>query len=524
MSFESLSYRYTFEIEGVPDRWTPLIHLYDPDLPLFPIYYFHAVPEKEKTRRPESRNRVYGYVESVFHETGDILQVRVVTNKDLNDNRNTRFRDAAEEEVRQRIGARDAVTVDEIRNAFTSLSSKTEKVIEEIWDRVIKNPYGNRLPFGRLWDEVLGLARFVASWNSPSGRKGELIQTHYFASRFGEKIQISSNLPQVDFYLLPTVQEIFDDSDPLGDFEKFGNLVTFVRKFTSRYCSPLDVDGLKLTRFNKPVNGKFDSSIIKSLFEALRLPRAEHRAAMECFNAFDKGPQRTLIYIMLLNDLRFGKLDPASISSKQMGSIYTGMKGTYHSPKAIAIYSQQCFANKEAMPVDTWIQTFMKWPLSVYPAKRGEHIDYIFSAGKNLGELERLLWYTSQARKVHSSACDDALWCMKYNSESSPRGPNPLSCNICYRSIRDVCPAYEKIKKNKVSFNSPEFGCDFTVFTSEGNNDSHGQSFVSCKGNSVYGNILDDFSVADQPDGFYSYPAAKHSGEPITVEDFVNIY
>jgi hypothetical protein len=45
MAFESLAYRYTFEIVSFPERWLPLIHLYDPDLPLFPIYYYHVLNE-----------------------------------------------------------------------------------------------------------------------------------------------------------------------------------------------------------------------------------------------------------------------------------------------------------------------------------------------------------------------------------------------------------------------------------------------------------------------------------------------
>jgi hypothetical protein len=40
--------------------------------------------------------------------------------------------------------------------------------LAEVWERVVSNHYDGKLPFGRLWDEVLGLARWVASWNSPS--------------------------------------------------------------------------------------------------------------------------------------------------------------------------------------------------------------------------------------------------------------------------------------------------------------------------------------------------------------------
>lgn len=524
MTLESLSYRHTYTIDGVPDRWIPLIHLYDPDLPLFPIYYFHTVPRKLRTSRPENRNRVYGYVESVFPHEGNHLQIRIITNKNLDDDINREFREAAIEEIRERIGIREPVTKKDVEGIFSEISPDADEVVKEIWERVVKEAYGNTLPFGRLWDEVLGLARFVASWDSPSGRKGELIQTHYFASRFGEKIQISSNLPQIDFYLLPTAAEMMDPDDPLREFPSFRDLSSFIRKFCDKNSRTFELDDIRISGFDNRTGTKLNTSLFMQLVQSLGLPSEEQKAALECFNAFDKGPGRTLIFILLLNDLRYNGLRPGDITSEQFGQLYTGIKGSYNSPKALAIYSQQCFANSDALPVDTWIETFLKWPLSIFPYQRGINIATIFSRTRKLGRLERLLWVTSQARKVHSSACDDALWCMKYNSESKPRGPNPLSCGICYEPVRNSCPAFALISNKKVSFNEEEFGSDFTIYTDAGNNTSPGQAFVKCTGNSLYGPVMDDFSPKDDPDGLGSFPHSKHYGEAITVKRFVELY
>lgn len=64
MPFESLSFRHTFHFADIPHRWLPLISLYDPDLPLFPIYYFHLLRNNlTPGARPLITDRAFGYVE-----------------------------------------------------------------------------------------------------------------------------------------------------------------------------------------------------------------------------------------------------------------------------------------------------------------------------------------------------------------------------------------------------------------------------------------------------------------------------
>ena len=228
----------------------------------------------------------------------------------------------------------------------------------------------------------------------------------------------------------------------------------------------------------------------------------------------------------MLSDLINRRLQPANLNTSELGSIYDGLKGSSQSPKVIHIYAQQSFGNIYAMPVDTWIKTFFQWPLKVYPMKPSKTtFRDIFNSSSKLGKLERLLWVAAQARKVHSSACNDAIWCTKLSSTKKPRGANPLACNICIPPIRNVCPSYNEIKNRNVHFNtSISNDQDFLIITSKENNTSPNQIFISCKGMSIYANILDDFSPADDPDGFSQYPNNKHKGETITVEQFVDIY
>lgn len=520
MPFESLAYRYTLIFDDFPERWLPLIHLYDPDLPLFPIYYFHALRDNTYSR-PSEADRVFGYVERLFLRENNNLEVTVITNKDLNRTVNEVYLEKVREEVRERLGLNDPVIQDDINHAFIGELADRNNILNEMWYRTVANSYGNKLPFGRLWDHVLGLTRWVASWYSPSGRKGELIQTHYFVSNFGEPIQSSGDLPRVDFYLLPTIHEL-SSHNPLTWFPNYSSLVNIAHIFKKAAFSLIEVGKLQISKFINHSEGRFDT---KKLLEIIndKIPHDLKHQAKECFNAFDKGPQRTIIFLMMLDDIRNRRISFCDLTSEQSGLIYDKLRGSYQSPKVIQIYAQQCYGNINAIPIDTWIETFFKWPLKLYPLKRISHAE-IFLNTRNLGKVERLLWVVGQARKVHSSACDDALWCLKYGSaKGEPRGSNPLACNICLESIRDVCPAFLSIKDSIVSFNERTGETVFLLTTSDGDNTIPNQKFVRCEGRSIYEDILDEFSPVDYPNGYAPFPIDTeiHS---MTVEAFVNKY
>jgi hypothetical protein len=81
------------------------------------------------------------------------------------------------------------------------------------------------------------------------------------------------------------------------------------------------------------------------------------------------------------------------------------------------------------------------------------------------------------------------------------------------------------IKSKTVGFNlAVRSQTDFVIKTSSGDNTTPNQKFVSCRGNSIYDIILDDFSPSDDPDGFAPFPDPNHKGLVITVEEFVRIY
>ena len=547
MSFEALSSIVDFEYENVPPEWAPVVFTFDPDLPLFPLLYFHVLPA-DLEGRPRLQDRAFGYVRSVRIDIDSRLATaEVICNKNLdNSAQGKRFRDAVRLEVGQRLGVIDPVTLADVNNLFEAESEfyACTSVLREMWHRVVDYGYGGALPFGRLWDRVLGLARFYASYRPPGGRKSELIQTHYFCTHFGESVASSANVPMVDFRLLPTWEEFTDTTNPLTAFPRFRDLVLA----SADLCRLPSFQGFELSHWSytglRKRHGHLDTKFFMD--ELVGAVSEQHRGALiDCFNAFDKGPTRSIMFLMFLNDLRQvnkekpnppgsakPRINPGKLSAGDAAEIALTLN-YQQSKKVIAIYAQQCHGNHHCLPIDTWIAAFLAYPLNVarYDAKQGSYsgdkgnrqaITEFVSSAKLLGKVERLLWVTAQARKIHSAICDDALWCIKESAGFKARGANPLACKACLLAIRQVCPAYAQIADLVVSFNSGK-GADFQLKTTEGNNKTPGQRFtVSTSAR----DIVDEDTVNDFAEAFrVGYPHPSHEGgKPMKVRDFIVMY
>jgi hypothetical protein len=448
------------------------------------------------------------------------------------------------------LGLLDRVTLNDVTGIFPAGSAfhNTVHVLQEMWHRVVGHGYGAALPFGRLDDPVLGLARFYASWNPPGGRKSELIMTHFFCTRFGESVASSNTVPYVEFHLLPTWEELTDPTNPLALFPRFRNLISASQAVCSLpFFGAYDLTNWSYTGFQ--VAGP--AHVLNTGFFMDQLVGAvaqQHRASLvDCFNAFDKGPPRSVIFLMFLNDVRQihtlvpaalptgahrPRLDPAHLSAADAADIAMNM-GAWQSKKVVSIYAQQCHGNRHCFPMDTWIAAFLWHPLHVaeYNARSGQSsgsaanrlaIFNFISSATLLGKVERLLWVTAQARKIHSPVCDDALWCVKASGELKARGANPLTCKACYDPIRNVCPAYLSIRAATVAFNGSDPEADFNLITSAGDNVTHGQRFERCD---TEQGIIDEDTTTDWAVAFAAYPSAAHpGGASMTVEEFINLY
>ncbi len=547
MPFEALSNITEFEYQNVPPAWVPVVFTFDPDLPLFPLLYFHVLPE-DLAGRPSVQDRAYGYVRSVrINIDSRVLTAEVVCNKKLDDSsQGRRFRDVVKQEVGHRLGVNDPVTLNDVNNLFAASSklSGCIPVLREMWHRVVDIGYGKSLPFGRFWDRVLGLARFYASYRPPGGRKSELIQTHYFCTHFGESVSSSENVPTVEFRLLPTWAELTDPENPLTLFPQFQKLV-----FASiEVCQLSPFEAFEISNWShtgmKKRKGYLDTPFYMRTL-AGGVSQRYRSSLVECFNAFDKGPDRTIMFLMFLNDVRQinaskptpdgsskPRLNPAKLSAADAAEVALTLSHR-QSKKVVSIYAQQAHGNPHCLPIDTWVAAFLAYPLNVarYDPNAGSYrgdkaniraITEFVSSANLLGKVERLLWVTAQARKIHSAVCNDALWCIKESAGFRARGANPLACKACLQGIRDACPAYSAIANINVFFNASK-GLGFRLRTSEGNNTTPGQRFTTCTGS---GGVVDEDTVNDFADAFkVSYPhRSKKGGTPMKVKDFVGTY
>lgn len=528
MAFESLSEVYTFAIKDFPPEWLPLTYLYDPDLPLYPIQYFHVLdPSLADGERPGERDRIFGFIHHI-NLTGAELSITIVTNKDLSKTSNKHFFSAAEVAVRNRLGLGNPVRLTDLDSCLQFKLLQANDLVRELWYTVIDSSFGKALPFGQIWDPVLGLARFVASWNSEGGRKGELIQTHSFAADFGVKIQPGNNV-YADFYLLPTFEELRDITNPLNIFPKFAELVIAADLFTREYCSTTAVNKHNFSSFNLSKVGagkKLKTSVIMAIID--QAPAIFQKALFNNYSVFDRGPQRSIIFLMMLHDLRHSFWDPLRLTPNECGELYTRLKSTYQTPKVIQLYAQQCFACEGVLPIDNWVKTFLRWPFEFRASKSINYYNELFECSDRLGKLERLIWISAQARKVHSSVCADILWCIRYGAPKEDntiflRGANPLSCKICSSHIRKVCPSYKNIAGQLVSFNNinlKQTQAQFNVITSMKENTTLDQDIESCDGHGT----KDVYSTKDRSDGYKKFPVPKHDGSNLEVQDFIALY
>lgn len=537
MAFEALTHLHEFDVKEFPAEWLPLTHLYDPDLPLFPILYFHELdPLLNAGQRPGERDRIFGYVYSVaLIRSSNTVRVTLATNKNLSDPCNTHFVAVAENAASSRLGLDDPVTQSDISGAFVvgGPLSSANKIVDELWQQVVKSSFGGKLPFGRCWDPVFGLARFIASWNSDGGRKGELIQLHSYAAAFGQKISVGNGI-HADFYLLPTWQEFANANNPLAIFPRYASLAGAngaAAYFANSFARVKNVGGssysqFELLRLKQQIGQQFKNLNTNALVSMMNLaPKNDdvRKSLFENYNAFNRGPQRAVLSLLMHYDLRNSLWNPESLTQQDCIAQYKSLKGSYQSPKVMQLYAQQCFGAKSVLPIDSWIEVFLKTPLTMSSA-RGKFHDAVFNSSLIWGKVERLIWMAVQSRKVHASVAENILWCVRYGGPNKKmRAANPLSCKVCEQHIRAVCPAYGKIHNSVVGFNKSGVGQeDFLIKTNDKNNNTQGQCFVSCTGKD---GSYDEYTPKDKEGKFSSYPDVQHvGGGNLTVHQFVKLY
>ncbi|WP_371504285.1 hypothetical protein [Nitrosopumilus adriaticus] len=423
-------------LDDIPIQWGQKFELYYPDLPGFPTVYVHFTTEN---------HRVYGFpITANFNQTTDkkgSVELTFISNIDLDSEPD--LKELAKTELENRFGVSDKVSWNDIKSSCNG-NQQYEDFLKSLWIP-ISAMHGEQLPFGRFYEEIYSIIRFVAAWNPKTGRQSEMRMLYNFVSIFGEGIKIDTKWDHLDFFLLPTYEDV--RSENFSDFPKFNELfeamkIIWNEEFTvetpfkggvihsMRGAWPDKKDG-----FMQKITGRLVSSGKMNPTQKTHIDRL--------VDMFNRSPPRTSYFVWSIMSIK--DTDYKSWSKDDFVKFYLdASSGVGISPKVVACFLQQGFEKEEFIPIDTWVGAFHEHALGIKEQK-----DF-FEAFVHLGKLERLIWIASQANKTNIKSFFDTLWCTRFgnNGNKQLRGANPISCYEC--KLRSTCPGYDLISQKNV--------------------------------------------------------------------------
>ena len=470
-----LNFKHQIIIEDVPLQWMTRLELFTPDLEQFPLMYIHKLINKENNLaiignyNPENKQRIFGFVLSA--NWGDIKQnglcdIEINFLCNIPQNYSINYDNLIKDEISHRIGFADKVSRDNLEEICEN-SPQVLPLLQKIWDDKISIVYGDYIPHGRLFEEVYGIVRFSASGNAPKlGKISEFRMLYWYMKDIGERITFGQNLNQfnfLEFYLLPTYEELVNTSFIF--FTNFSEYFNATNSFwSSEYISTFQIN---TNTFNfAPAYTETDKYLpisaddFENRFPNILTPN-EYDKISNLRQIFNRMPGRLYGYIwniMTPTTVDFYNAFAQRDSFKEFFRDYSSKKGL--STKVIACFLQQSFG-LEAFPIDTWVKTFIYYPLGMDTLDNGkgevskDTQDNLYSNFNKLDKLEKLIWASSMGNKTNKTEFVDILWCQRYGTDEggggSCRGANPLSCANC--SLRNECISYQNIKNTNIIIN-----------------------------------------------------------------------
>ena len=436
-----LKYESAIVLENVPIQWGQKFELYYPDLPGFPTVYVHII---------EDGKRTYGFPITANFKQGKgddgSVEILFLSNKDLDSDES--LKGAVKTELENRFGLSDKIGMDDIIRACKGNASY-ENFFRELW-KPISEMHGKYLPYGRFFEEIYSIIRFVSAWAPKTGRQSEMRMLYNFISIFGECVTVPDKWKHLDFFLLPTYADV--RSEDFSEFPKFSELyksmkVVWENFFTVR--TPFyDSEIRSMERKFPDRKNEFIEKITGGLVSKGMMSSNQKSAVDRLVDMFNRNPMRTSFFIwsiMSIRDNDFKKWD-----KEQFKKFYLETSaGVGISPKVVACWLQQGFGKEEFIPIDIWVEAFHTHALGI------ESKSDFFDSFSSMGKLERPIWIASQANKTNIRTFFDTLWCTRYgnNGNKDLRGANPISCYEC--KLRRSCPSYQKIA-NKYVYILPE--------------------------------------------------------------------
>ena len=523
---EEIKYSCEVEIENVPVKWLPKIELFYPDLPGFPIMYIHFVL---------GNKRIYGFpvtfsVSSYNHDNKNCnIKFLFLCNVNISNDESYSYYKKVKQELENRIGLSDPITKDQILESC--IDPKYKEFLEKLFD-ICTNLYGKILPYGHFYEEFYSIVKFVSAFLPKTGRQSEMRMLYNFLSTYGEIINIDhNNLPNwsfMEFFLLPTYQDIKDND--FSQFKKFSELYSSMKKIWDiEYVNHVEIEHHNFksleVAWDKNKEKLRENKLLKLEQNSENNFNREDTYQIErLVDAFNRHPWRACYFIWAVFTIK--DFDYNLWSKDLFQKFYrkgNQIKGC--SEKVVACYLQQGFANKDVIPIDTWIKTFYEYALGINSTKK------FFNSFINLGKLERLIWLVSQANKTNIRTYMELLWCQRYgvNNNKKFRGINPLSCYEC--KLHHCCCGYKSIKTNKLLIKNND-NTQWDNFKDKAKNNNC--EFICIMENNIpkkiykaiyKRNSIDDYYLIDEFSGYLLKEAHSLdlSNDIMTVNEFIEL-
>ncbi|WP_428817673.1 hypothetical protein ACQR2L_05045 [Clostridium butyricum] len=436
----ALKYEISITLNQIPIQWIPKIELFYPDLPQFPIIYVHSEYKGK---------RIYGCPVAVNYAFDDsqLCSATFIFLCNQNAVDDSDLYNLLKDQLAERIGLSDKITYDDIINCCNG-NNDYEFFFSNLWNFISKS-YGEYIPYGQFFEEIYSIIRFVSAWQPKTGRQSEMRMLYNFMSIFGSSVDLPNKWNYLEFYLIPN----YNDSIKLSfsEFTEFNNLFSSIQKiWKSEFTNICDIAIDSSTNYTFKTLKKawpqnkddFMFNISEPLYKQNIININEKYSLERLVDAFNRHSWRAAFFISsFMNINNRYKYDYCKWSKDFFISVYdNGKKLKGYSEKVIACFLQQGFKQKEIIPIDTWIETFYKFPLNINEKK------VFFSTFNELGKLERVIWLSSQSNKTNMKNFFNMLWCQRYGTRgnSKIRGANPISCYEC--ALKKSCLGYKNIE------------------------------------------------------------------------------
>ena len=531
----TLNYLHTITITNVPLQWMTRRELFSSDLEQFPLMYVHLITEQEDVVNigdysPRQKQRIFGFVLTANWGTVKVnglcdVELQFVCN--IPQNYSNSYDTFIKNELSHRIGLANKVSYDDLADICAN-SPDSLPLLQKIWRDKIEVVYGKYIPHGRIFDEMYGIVRFSASGNAPRlGKTSEYRMLYWYMKDLGEKVTYNGNVDHLsflEFYILPTYDELTQEN-----FTFFSNFSSFYNS-TKRFWDLEYTDSFSVNTQNFKFAPDHALPISSEDFINRYTPTlgTDYDNISQLRQIFNRMPGRLYGYIWNLmtpvtTDFRTAFSDRDIF--KEFYRDHSSKKGS--SSKVIACFLQQAFG-LEAFPIDTWVKTFIYYPLGMSPKNNGKSEpskslqNDLYSNYNHLDKLEKLIWASSMGNKTNKTEFLDILWCQRYgtdqNSDGPCRGVNPLSCSKCI--LKDECTGYQSIKDEDIyvsddmgslESNVRDLGLFFGIYTEQGTP------------RKVYVLQRNNFTERDSHSGLAISTATNVANGPLTVDSFVSL-